>query len=66
MTYKHLRIEERAVIAFLIRNGESVRSAAEAVGRNPSTTSREIRRNPPTKGPAVSNITRGRPGRWPR
>jgi len=50
MTYKHLSIEERAVIAFLLRNGESVRSAARAVGRDPSTVSREIRRNPPVDG----------------
>jgi len=50
MTYKHLSIEERAVIAFLIRNGESVRSAAKAIGRDPSTVSREIRRNPPCEG----------------
>ncbi len=51
MTYKHLCIEERAVIAFLIRHGESVRSAAKAIGRNPSTVSREIRRNPASATP---------------
>ena len=66
MTYKHLSIEERAVIAFLIRNGESVRSAAKAIGSDMYPKSWTTGGTLPAKGPSASNITRGRPRRWLR
>lgn len=44
MAYKHLSIEERAVLAIYVRHGCSVREAAAAIGRSPSTVSRELRR----------------------
>ena len=44
MAYRHLSIEERAVLAIYIREGCSVRQAAAAIGRSPSTVSRELRR----------------------
>ena len=42
---RFLSVEERIVIADLWREGRSVRSIAAEVGRDPSTISREVRRN---------------------
>jgi IS30 family transposase len=42
--YKHLSIEERAILAICMRQGCSVREAARTIGRSPSTVSRELRR----------------------
>jgi IS30 family transposase len=42
---RYLSEEERIRIADLRREGESIRSIAAALGRSPSTVSREIRRN---------------------
>lgn len=46
--YNQLSLEERAVIAGLLREGMSVRGIAKELCRAPSTISREIRRNFPT------------------
>lgn len=43
--YQHLSIEERAVIMTMRGQGESVRRVAAALGRSPSTISRELQRN---------------------
>jgi IS30 family transposase len=42
---RYLSVEERIMIADLHREGCSVRRIAECVGRDPSTISRELRRN---------------------
>ena len=43
--YRHLSYEERVIVGQLKRKGYSVRKIAKEVGRNPSTISRELRRN---------------------
>lgn len=43
--YTHISNEERIIIENRLRNGESLRKIASAIGRNPSTLSREIGRN---------------------
>ena len=43
--YKHLSIEEREEIMCLRGQGEGVRAIARAIGRSPSTVSRELARN---------------------
>ena len=45
--YEHLSYEERSTIALGLQQGMSVRSIARALGRSPSTISRESRRNAP-------------------
>ena len=45
MNYNHLTIEERGIIAFLHRNNFSIREIAKTIQRNPSTISRELKRN---------------------
>lgn len=45
MGYYHLNIHERTVICQLRSSGLSVRAIAAAIGRSPSTVSRELRRN---------------------
>jgi IS30 family transposase len=44
-SYKQLSFEDRDQIAFLNGRGESVRSIARALGRDPGTISRELKRN---------------------
>jgi len=48
--YKHLTSEERDRIAELKAEGCSQKSIAEAIGRDPSTVSRELRRNSQDSG----------------
>lgn len=43
--YTHISKEERIIIENRLRNGESLRRVALAIGRCPSTLSREINRN---------------------
>jgi IS30 family transposase len=45
--YQHLSYEERSTIALGLQQGMSVRAIARALGRSPSTISRERRRNAP-------------------
>jgi transposase, IS30 family len=45
ITYKHLFRDQRASIAALSKEGMSMRQIALAVGVNPSTVSRELKRN---------------------
>jgi IS30 family transposase len=47
MKYKHLSIEERETIQRMLWQKSSVRSIAAALGRSPSSISREINRNLP-------------------
>jgi transposase, IS30 family len=47
MAYKHLRIEEREIIATMDAQGCSQAAMARAIGRDPSTISRELNRNRP-------------------
>ncbi|MFN3365508.1 MAG: helix-turn-helix domain-containing protein, partial [Exiguobacterium mexicanum] len=46
MSYTHLTTAERVKIETYLGLGMSVRSIARRLGRQPSTVSREIRRNP--------------------
>ena len=46
MSYTHLTTAERVKIETYLELGMSVRSIARRLGRQPSTVSREIRRNP--------------------
>jgi IS30 family transposase len=49
-TYKHLSLEERIELYRMREAGQSMRSVAAALGRDPSTISRELARNSaPTK-----------------
>ncbi len=43
--YKHLTLEERFAIAGLREGGQALRAIAVALGRSPSTNSRELARN---------------------
>jgi IS30 family transposase len=43
--YEQLRPEDRVAIASLRLQGKGVRETAQAIGRSPSTVSRELRRN---------------------
>ena len=45
MYYNHITINERACIYVFLKNGMSIREIAKALSRNPSTISREIKRN---------------------
>lgn len=45
MSYSHLTITERGLIAQYLRNGLKIRRIAELLERSPSTISREIKRN---------------------
>lgn len=45
MNYKHLNINERIIIAQLKLSGLSIRKIAHQLDRNPSTISRELKRN---------------------
>jgi len=45
MKYTQLREADRVVIEILLEEGKSIRKIAERLGRNPSTVSREIKRN---------------------
>jgi IS30 family transposase len=47
MSYKHFLIEEREKIQEMLWQKSSIRTIATALGRNPSSVSREIKRNPP-------------------
>lgn len=47
--YTHLSTLEREKIGELHRNGIGIRGIGEALGRSPSTISRELHRNTPTK-----------------
>lgn len=47
MKYKHFRVEERETIQTMRWQKQSVRSIATALGRSPSSVSREIKRNFP-------------------
>ncbi len=49
MTYRHFSIEEREKIQEMLWQKSSVRSIARALNRNPSSVSREIRKNKPTR-----------------
>jgi IS30 family transposase len=46
-TYKQLNIEEREKVAILKGQGKGVREIARELGRDPSTISRELKRNAP-------------------
>ena len=74
MKYKHFTIEEREKIQELLWQKASIRTIAEAIGRSPSSVSRELQRNkPPSRnryGPRIAHIRalehrkhRGRYGR---
>lgn len=45
MSYKHLSIEERTMIAYLRRQNASLRKIASTIGRNAATIKRELDRN---------------------
>ena len=45
MSYIHLTIEERTSIAYLHKQGVSLRQIAITIGRNVSTIKRELDRN---------------------
>jgi len=49
MKFKHFSIEEREKIQEMLWRGASVRAIARALGRNPSSISREINKNIPLK-----------------
>jgi len=47
--YKQLSLNDREMIAILKAKGETIRGIARIIGRNPSTLSRELKRNAPSK-----------------
>ena len=47
---RYLSFEEREEIAILKAQGNGVRTIARAIGRDPGTISRELRRNAATRG----------------
>ena len=48
--YKHLTRDDRIALATLLREGYSQREAARSIGKDPSTVSRELRRNSKVDG----------------
>ena len=50
LPYKHFTIEERKALHEMIRQGQGVRQMADALGRSPSSVSREIQRNSSKNG----------------
>ena len=50
MSYKHFTLEEREYLQSLLEKGYGIRQAAGALGRSPSSVSREIKRNKSAKG----------------
>ena len=55
MSYIHLTIEERTSIAYLFKQGVSLRQIAKTIGRNVSTIKREIDRNYTSKYKEYTN-----------
>lgn len=49
-SYQHFTMDERKALHAMIRAGQGVRQMADALGRSPSSVSREIRRNSSKKG----------------
>jgi transposase, IS30 family len=47
MAYKHLRLEEREIIATMMQQGHSQEAISKALGRSSSCISRELNRNRP-------------------
>lgn len=47
--YKQLSLNDREMIAILKARGETMRGIARIIGRDPSTLSRELKRNAPSK-----------------
>src|SRR5699024_6408123 len=43
--YKHLTLSEREYLELKLKEGKSLRQIAAALGRSPSTISREVKRN---------------------
>lgn len=43
--YKHVSLDERLELAILLKKGYSLRDIADALGRNPSSVSRELQKN---------------------
>ncbi len=67
-TGRYLSFAEREEIALLKAQDKGVREIARAIGRDPGTISRELRRNAATRGgklrvPGVGRAVEGRPGR---
>ena len=52
MSYKHLNIAEREMILFFSAKGLSLCQIAKEIGRNKSTISRELKRNPRDYSPS--------------
>ena len=50
MSYTHFTLNERKYLQKLLEEGESIRGIARALGRSPSSVSREIKRNKSKKG----------------
>lgn len=50
MSYTHFTLDERKFLQKLLQEGNSIRSCARALGRSPSSVSREIKRNSSKKG----------------
>lgn len=59
-TYKHLSVEERAVIQVSLEQGAGVRAIARTLDRDPATISRELARNG-WRDPSRRPRRRGRP-----
>lgn len=54
--YRHLNQQDRIIIAALRNLGKGLRTIARALGRSPSTISRELRRNKPHDGDYNSHL----------
>ena len=50
LSYTHFTLNERKYLQKLLEEGESIRGIARALGRSPSSVSREIKRNKSKKG----------------
>jgi len=64
---RYLSVDERTIIADLLREGKTLRQIAVALGRSPSTICRELRRNIDAAGPylpgAADRMATGRVAR---
>src|SRR5699024_5575057 len=65
-TGRYLSFEEREEIAILHAQDKGVREIARAIGRDPGTVSRELRRNAATRGGSRSTGPPWRSGRHSR
>lgn len=60
LSYTHFKHDERISLHNFLKDGLGIREIARRLGRNPSTISREIKRNSNSKGYDFRTLTQAR------